>query len=143
VNLIIDTNIAISALITPASNISRLIFRDLHKSKIIAPHFMFDEILDKYKKIIKITGFSDGQLKELIYLLLKRIDFIDDNLISNKYQREAYELVKDIDKKDLLFVALSLQSGYTIWTGDLKLHKGLSAKGFEKIKTTRELIKII
>ena len=67
--------------------------------------------------------------------------FIDDDLISIKYQKEAYGLVKDIDKKDLLFVALSIQTGYTIWTGDLKLHKGLTGKGFDKIITTNELVK--
>lgn len=104
---------------------------------------MFDEILDKYDKIINITGLSDEQLKESIYLLLKRIDFIDDNLVSIKSQKEAYELVKDIDKKDLLFVALSIQTGFPIWTGDLKLYRGLTAKGFNKIITTNELITII
>ena len=88
---------------------------------------MFNEILDKYNKILKLTGFSDDQLKELIYLLLKRIDFIDDDLISIKNQKEAYELVKDIDKKDLLFIALSLQTGFTIWTGDLKKSQELSS----------------
>ena len=139
-NLIVDTNIAISSLITPRSNISKIIFRDLGNSALIAPSFMFEEILDKYKRIIKITGYSDEQLKELLYLLVKRIDFIENELIDFKHQKEAYGLVKEIDPKDLLFVALSLQTGQPIWTGDLKLHKGLRKRGFDNILTTNEII---
>jgi len=140
VNLIVDTNIAISSLITPRSNISKIIFRDLGNSALIAPSFMFEEILDKYKRIIKITGYSDEQLKELLYLLVKRIDFIENELIDFKHQKEAYGLVKEIDPKDLLFVALSLQTGQPIWTGDLKLYKGLRKRGFDNILTTNEII---
>jgi len=101
---------------------------------------MLEEILDKYQRIIKITGYSDNQLKELLYLLLKRINFIEKDLIDFTYQKQAYELVKAIDKKDLLFVALSLQTGYTIWTGDIKLRNGLRKKGFDKTITTKEII---
>jgi len=140
VDLIVDTNIAISSLIIPKSNISKLIFRDLCNSKLISPSFMLEEILDKYQRIIKITGYSDNQLKELLYLLLKRIDFIEKDLIDFTYQKQAYQLVKTIDKKDLLFVALSLQTGYTIWTGDIKLRNGLRKKGFDKTITTKEII---
>jgi predicted nucleic acid-binding protein len=143
VNLIVDTNIAISSLITPGSNISKIIFRDLGKSALIAPSFMFEEILDKFQRIIKITGYSDEQLKELLYLLVKRIDFIENELIDFKHQKEAYDLVKEIDPKDLLFVALSLQTGKPIWTGDFKLHKGLRKRGFDNILTTNEIIQRI
>lgn len=140
-NLIIDTNIIISSLITPRSNLSKLIFHDLVGSRIIAPSFMFEEILNKYDKLLRSTKLTDEQLKELIYLLLKRVDFIDNDLISSKNQQLAYELVKDIDPKDLLFVALSIQTGFKIWTGDLKLHQGLKKKGFTNIISTKDLVK--
>ena len=101
---------------------------------------MFEEILNKYDKIQSLTKLTDEQLKELIFLLLKRVDFIDNDLISEKNQQLAYDLVKDIDPNDLLFVALSIQTGFKIWTGDLKLHQGLKKKGFVNIISTRELI---
>ena len=138
--LIVDTNIAISSLITPKNKISRLIFRELGSSKLISPSFMFEEILDKYQRIIKITDYTDDQLKELLYLLLKRIDFIENELIDFANQKKAYDIVKNIDKKDLLFVALSLQTGYTIWTGDMKLRNGLIKKGFDKVISTNEIV---
>jgi len=143
VNLVVDTNIVISTLITPKSNLAKIIFQDLAKSKLIAPYFMFEEILNKYEKIQAISKITDNELKELIYLLFKRIDFIDNKLISFQNQKDAYNLVHDIDPKDLLFIALSIQTGYSIWTGDLKLHKGLRSKGFNQIITTKELVKKI
>ena len=101
---------------------------------------MFEEILNKYQRIIKITDYTDDQLKELLYLLLKRIDFIENELIDFVNQKRAYDIVKNIDEKDLLFVALSLQTGYTIWTGDMKLRNGLIKKGFDKIISTNEIV---
>lgn len=139
-NLIVDTNIVISTLITPQSSLAKIIFQDLTKSKLISPYFMFEEILNKYEMIQRISKISDEELKELGYLLFKRIDFIDNELISFQNQKDAYTLVHDIDPKDLLFVALSIQTGFDIWTGDLKLKKGRNAKGFDKIITTQELI---
>ncbi|MCK4662284.1 MAG: hypothetical protein KAT68_05425 [Bacteroidales bacterium] len=64
-------------------------------------------------------------------------------MITFKNQKRAYQLVQDIDKKDLLFVALSLQTGYDIWTGDLKLINGLRQKGFLNVLSTNDLVKRI
>lgn len=110
-NLIVDTNIVISTLITPKSSLAKILFQDLSNSKLISPYFMFEEILNKFDKILAISKISNEELKELLYLLFKRIDFIDHDLISILNQSNAYSLVKDIDPKDLLFVALSLQTG--------------------------------
>lgn len=139
-NLVVDTNIVISALITPQGSISKLLFQDLLDSQLISPYFLFDEVIEKFEKIQKITGHTDEDLKELFYLLIKHIDFIENDLISNEYQKQAYSIVKEIDKKDLLFVALSIQTGFTLWSGDLKLLKGLRATGFTNVIETKQII---
>lgn len=61
-NLIVDTNIVISGLITPKGTIADLIFNKLEKSVLISPRFMFDELLEKSNKILKITGFTEKHL---------------------------------------------------------------------------------
>jgi predicted nucleic acid-binding protein len=142
-NLIVDTNIIISALITPEGTISRLLLQDLADSQLISPHFLFDEIISKYDKIQSITQLSDEDLKELFYLLIKHIDFIDNDLISFENQKKAFTLVSDIDKKDLLFVALSIQTGFSLWSGDLKLVKGLKTRGFASVLETKEIVERI
>jgi hypothetical protein len=40
----------------------------------------------------------------------------------------------------LLFVALSLQTGFTLWSGDLKLIIGLKNQGFNNIILTKDII---
>lgn len=52
------------------------------------------------------------------------------------------DLVKDIDKKDMLFVALSIQMDLKLWTGDKKLIQGLRAKGYKNVIETKELLDI-
>jgi predicted nucleic acid-binding protein len=52
-------------------------------------------------------------------------------------------LVKEIDKKDLLFIALSIQTGFKLWTGDKKLMEGLKKKGFDLTIDTKQLLQQI
>jgi len=93
VNLIVDTNIIISGLITPQGTIAELIFNKLDKSILVSPRFMLDELQDKFDKILRITKYSNKYLTDLIYLIHKKIDFIDDDLISFENQKIAFELV--------------------------------------------------
>ena len=142
-DLVIDSNIFISGLITPNGTISKLILNDLAKSRIVCPEFLFEELIGKFNKIKKITKLTDYQLNDLVYRFVKRIDFIALDLIEFRYQKNAYELVKKVDKKDLLFVALSLQTGYPLWTGDKKLIAGLKKNGFHNTIETSEIYKKI
>jgi predicted nucleic acid-binding protein len=141
-NLVLDSNIFISGLITPNGTISKLILRDL-KGTLICPEFLLDEILSKLEKIKGITKLNDDQINELIFRFIKRIDFIDNDLIEFRYQKQAYDLVKDIDKKDLLFIALSIQTGFKLWTGDKKLSEGLKRKDLNLTIDTRQLLRQI
>lgn len=142
-NLVLDSNIFISGLITPGGTISKLILRDLKDSTLICPEFLLDEVISKLAKIKEITKLNDNQIDELVFRFIKRIDFIDNDLIEFKYQKQAYDMVKDIDKKDLLFIALSIQTGYKLWTGDKKLMEGLKKKGFDFTIDTKQLLQQI
>ena len=61
---------------------------------------------------------------------MRHIEFFDENSISTNALKVAWELVKDIDPKDMLFVALTLEVEGLLWTGDVALRKGLINKGF-------------
>jgi len=90
-NLVLDSNIIISGLITPNGTISKLILNNLANSKLICPQFLFDELISKFDKIKNITKLNDDQLKELVFRFVKRIDFIENDLIDFKFQKQAYE----------------------------------------------------
>ncbi len=52
----------------------------------------------------------------------------------------AYEITKNIDENDTVFVALTLESNGFLWSGDKKLIKGLKQKGRDFIKSTDDLL---
>ena len=67
---------------------------------------------------------------EVFHEILKRISFYNEELVSEDNWREAYELCKDVDLKDIPFVALSLEVDGLLWTGDELLKESLREKGF-------------
>ena len=130
-------------MISPDGVIANIIFQKLKTSEFYAPNYLFHEIVSKQKKIIKITGYSHEEFFELLHYLTKKINFIDETLLSESSLLEAYELTSTIDPKDTYFIALAIQMKLRIWTGDKKLINGVRAKGFKEIIDTKELLEII
>ncbi len=91
------------------------------------------------KKILKLSGFDELQFQQTYQLIIDKIQFIDDVLLSDDDINKAEELVKDIDDNDLLFVALNNHMHSILWTGDKKLVNGLKSKGYNRLVTTEEL----
>ena len=87
--------------------------------------------LFKYKnKLIQLTKQTEVEVLETLYLLLLQVSFYNEKQLSLEARQLAYDLCKDVDLKDAVFVALSLELNAPIWTGDKKLKKGLINKGF-------------
>ena len=138
-NLVIDSNIVISSLVTPKGAVARLMLYELAGSNLYCPTFLHEEIIGKIPKIQKVTQLDKEQVYSLIDMLVKQLEFFDEALIDEPIMQQAYQLVKDIDKKDVLFVALSLQMNLPLWTGDKALVEGLAGKGFTNTISTREI----
>lgn len=102
--------------------------------------FLKLEIAKHKSKILKITKFSETQFSELEYLVTKNIHFQNHLLINPKILSKAGELIKDIDKDDAPFLALTISLKAQLWTGDKKLFKGLQSKGFNNIISTEEIL---
>ncbi len=52
-------------------------------------------------------------------------------------------LTEDIDVKDVSFVALTVETGGVLWTGDKKLYKGLKERGFDEVVNLNDLEEIL
>ena len=104
---------------------------------------LYVELFDKKEKILKYTKIPEGEFLELLYIVLKRIDFINENQISKESWDQAVELTEGIDIKDVSFVALTIETNGILWTGDKKLHQGLKEKGFERVTNLDELRKLV
>ncbi|MEM6299688.1 MAG: PIN domain-containing protein [Bacteroidota bacterium] len=137
--LIVDTNILISTLLQPKSSIGELLLYRLKEVDKFAPHLLFVEIFDKKDKIAKYSKIEPTDLLELLFRSLKQITFINEHQIKEENWQKARELMQGVDPDDTVFVALALEMGATLWTGDKKLIQGLRDKGFSAVVSTTEL----
>lgn len=106
--VISDTNIIVSALISPNGAVANIL-NSKRKFKIIAPDFLLDEIDKHFDKILINSILTERkELKALISYYKEKITFIPIDEIPQKDRLNAYKLVNDIDIDDLPFVALSI-----------------------------------
>ena len=141
--IIIDTNILISTIMSSGGVTGTFLLKDLREIEKFSCYYLYIEIFDKKEKIIKYSKLPEKEVLELLYLVLKNIQFINENQISKSSWREAKELTKDIDVKDISFVALTIEIGAKLWTGDKKLYKGLRKKGFMDVVNLEDLKKLL
>ncbi len=96
--------------------------------KIFAPNFLINEIFKHKDKIVKYSGMQEDELLNELYLLLKNINFINEKIIPKKIKQKAYNLCKDIDIKDSMFLSLAFYLKAVILSGDKTFKNGLLEK---------------
>ncbi|MBS4051941.1 MAG: hypothetical protein KGZ69_12140 [Methylomonas sp.] len=127
--VIVDTNIVFSALVNKNSKIANVLLRS--EQPLLMPKYGFVELFKYKEKICSVSKHSQDEVLELLYELIRHVDFFDENSISVEALQKAWALVKDVDAKDLLFVALTIETDGLLWTGDKQLQTGLAARGFD------------
>ncbi|MDD2722524.1 MAG: PIN domain-containing protein [Methylovulum sp.] len=137
--IIVDTNIVFSALVNKNSAIASFLLES--QQTLLMPKFGFVELFKHKEKICKISKHTPDEILEILYELIRHIDFYDENAISTDALQKAWLLVKDIDPKDMLFVALTIEMNGLLWTGDNKLRLGLEKKGFSSFFKSNALHK--
>ena len=126
--IIADTNKLFSAALSKNGKVAQTLFSDEYT--FIVPHFTMMELFKYKNKLIHLTKQTEVEVLETLYLLLLQVSFYNEKSLSLEARQLAYDLCKDVDLKDAVFVALSLELNAPIWTGDKKLKKGLINKGF-------------
>ena len=139
--VIVDTNILFSACITAEkqSKISEILFRKQQTFKRISCQFAVEELFLHRNKLIKASKLPPDKLDVLLHETLKQIVFYSEDTIASQHWNEADRLTKDVDHKDIAFVALTLQTDGILWTGDKKLSEHLKVLGFDRVVNTVEL----
>jgi predicted nucleic acid-binding protein len=132
--IVVDTNIIFSALVNKKSKIATFLLEPNHP--LVMPKFGFVELFKHKEKICAASKHSQDEVLEILYELIRHIEFFDENSISTSALKGAWELVKDIDPKDMLFIALTLEVDGLLWTGDTKLRTGLESRGFNSFYTS-------
>jgi len=138
-NIVVDTNILFSAAISPNNKIAELLFSPYPEFKRISCYFAIAELFKHQAKIVKLSKQDPDKLNELIYSILRQVEFLNEDLIAPHHWLEADRLTIGVDSKDISFVALSLQRDAWLWTGDKPLTTHLKAMGFDRVLTTNEV----
>ena len=126
-SLVVDTNLIFSALIPKASRIREILFES--NITFYAPNFLITEIYTHKDKLLKSSKLTESEFYLYFNGIVEQIKFIPTDFIGEDSRQKAYDLCKDIDIKDTPFIALAIDLGIPIWTGDKKLKDGLRLKG--------------
>jgi len=140
--IVVDTNIAFSAILNTNSKIARIILQPKSRLNFYSTKQLLDEIEEHKDKIKKISKYSDSELSRAIQLITSKIRFIHLKLIPKETYLKAEALTKDVDIDDTEFVALTEHAKAKLWSGDKELLKGLKKKKWNKFITTDELYKL-
>ena len=132
--VIVDSNIIFSSLLSN-NNYFRNILIFSNEYKFYSCRFSIIEIFKHKEKILKLSKLDEDKILESFYEILKNVELYNEKLIFKENWKKAYELCRDIDLKDISFIALSIELDALLWTGDNKLKDGLIKKGFNKIIT--------
>ena len=133
---IIDANVLFSAFIS-GKEIYSLLFSE---HGIYLPDFAFLE-LDKYKKrILKKTKLTENQFREFILGLLKYVTVVPNLLLSETSLVAAYQICREIDEKDTVYVAAAIQLDLTLVTNDKRLYAGLKQNNFPRVMLLGDVI---
>lgn len=105
--IVVDSNIIFSALLNSTSRIGQLLILGTKYFDYYSVDLLKDEISKHQQRICKIANYNQEQYSETFDLIISKIKFVDNILISQKDLRKAIDIVSDIDENDALFIALT------------------------------------
>lgn len=85
--IIVDTNIVFSALVNKNSSIASFLLEP--QQTLLMPKFSFVELFKHKEKICKISKHSYDEILEILYELIRHINFFDENTISVEALQES------------------------------------------------------
>jgi predicted nucleic acid-binding protein len=135
----VDANILFSALITPANKLARIISLPSLPIQLVSGYYLIEELVKHHDKIVRFSKKPEQIVLDLKQSYLKNIQLYDETLIDERFWREAENLTNGVDNFDVSYVALTLQTGGLLWTGDKKLSQHLKIMGFDRVLDTAEL----
>jgi predicted nucleic acid-binding protein len=135
-NVIVDTNVLVSALIKNSTT-RRLIFES--GKLFLFPSYIFQE-LEKHKQVIlKKSSLSEEEFNILLNLILSKFFIVPDSILY-PYRKKALEIMRRIDSDDMIFIACALAyPNSVIWSNDKKLKNQKKVK----ILNTKEIMKFL
>ncbi len=133
---ITDANVIFSCLISGREQYLHIVT----ENKFYLPDFALTEIQIYQELITRKSPMAGQRLRDYTLHLFEKLIIVPNFLISTQNYYQAFILCKDIDEKDTVYVALSLEFGYPLLTKDVELTLGLRQKGFENVILLSEFL---
>jgi len=134
---VIDANVLMSIVISGKSIYKPL----LEYYNFILPEFGLVEI-DKYKTVIfEKTKMQPTELIKYSYSIFSDITILPNYIMNDDIMKTAIELIKDVDIKDVSYIALSMQLDLVLLTRDKKLIEGTQKRKYRKIMHFDEFLR--
>lgn len=133
-DLIIDANVIMSAMIATQGKTCDLIFND--RISLFAPEYLLEEFKEHKDEILKKSKLSTEDFEVFLSVISSRIQFIPYSEYST-FVCEVDQFTPDPD--DTEYLALALKLHCSIWTNDKKLKN----QNKVAIYSTSDLIKRI
>ncbi|GGH53417.1 hypothetical protein GCM10007423_58860 [Dyadobacter endophyticus] len=137
--IIVDVNINFSALITPNGKLAKILTHPDLPARRISCYYAVVELFKHQSKIVKCSKKSVDDVIGDLFDVLTGMHLFNETLIEAEYWKEAERLTAGVDSFDINYVALALQTGGVLWTGDKKLVEYLHKMGFRQTVSTAEL----
>lgn len=126
---VVDANLIFSILISDSEKIWRGFTRK--DVTFVTPNFVIVELFRHFDRIKKASHLPEEKMFKIMSRIVARLRFYGESLISTGSLVEAYRLCREVDPKDVLYVALALELNAKFWTNDNALKTGLIKKGFD------------
>lgn len=128
--VVVDTNILFSALLGKNKRFRDVLLTEKNVT-FYSCKFVIVELFKHKEKIQENSSLEDDEVLELLYGLLKKINFFDEDSVGIESRQRAYDLCKNIDEKDSPHLSITIEPDGLLWTGDKTLREGLASQGFD------------
>lgn len=133
---VLDANILFSGVIS-----QKAIYRTLFSNNTFyTPDFVLAELNTYRSVLLKKSAVKGKDLKEFTLFLFSKVIVVPDFIITPESYEQAEGLVIDIDPKDVVYVALSIELNAILLTRDKPLYEGLRAKGYVHVQLFNDFI---
>ena len=123
--IVLDSNILFSAIIKD-SKTRRIILE--YEELFLFPQYIFEEMEEHMDELLKKSKLSNQNFNTLLTILLRKVAIIPNEVLL-PYRQRALDVVKNIDKDDILFIACALAyPDSIIWSNDKKLKSQKTVK---------------
>ncbi len=134
-NIVIDANILFSALIK--DSITRKLILE-YDTFFLFPSYIFTEMKHHRSELLEKSKLSEEDFDTILRLLLTKVVIVPRQVLL-PYREDAFEIVRNIDPNDVLFIACALvYHPAIIWSDD----KNLKKQSKVRVINTKEMIQL-